>query len=225
MKHFLNPELGAPNVMTVAVDAEIVAEFATVGSPASADEEFAEFRPPWSSDISWISATSPAAFARFENAFRNLGVAAHVAPYLDLDKEVRLYAGFLVVRSECQAPNFHVDWERTDNEAFTLITPVSANTADFGLLYRKLGGDIAEYDYKRGEAIILGDHFVHSTKPGRSDEAVVLLSFTFGTDKMQHWDKILRTAGHQSRLVRRPDGQLISIDQEVSRGYLPANSE
>jgi hypothetical protein len=32
--------------------------------------------------------------------------------------------------------------------------------------------------------LIFGDGFLHATKPGQSDEPVVLLSFTFGTDKM-----------------------------------------
>jgi len=35
---------------------------------------------------------------------------------------------------------------------------------------------------------------------------VVLLCFTFGTDKMEHWEKIRATAGYRSRMVRRPDG-------------------
>ena len=148
-------------------------------------------RPPWESDIQWISASSPEAFERFENAFMKLGVAAHVAPYLDLDREVRLYAGFLVTRRSCSKPNFHLDWERTNNEAFTLITPVSAYSTGFStLLHPKLNGEIGEYYYIPGEAIIFGDHFSHSTKPGETDEPVALLSFTFGTDKMVHWDKI-----------------------------------
>jgi hypothetical protein len=81
------------------------------------------------------------------------------------------------------------------------------------MLYKKLNGTIAEYDYTIGEALIFGDHFIHSTKPGASDEPVVLLSFTFGTDKMEHWDKILHTAGYQSNLIRQPDGEFVAINR------------
>ena len=211
MKHFLDTDLAAPNILKVAVDFEIVREFLPLADTSGPAPGFATIRPPWESDIRWISADTLEAFERFEEAFTKLGIAANVAPYLDLDREVRLYAGFLVTRSSCSKPNFHYDWERTNNEAFTLITPVSENTTGFGLLYRKLNGEIGEYDYTPGEAIIFGDHFIHSTKPGQSDKPVVLLSFTFGTDKMVHWDKIYRTAGYQSRLIRRPDGEFIRL--------------
>jgi hypothetical protein len=217
MKHFLSPELAAPNVLKIPVDYGIVREFLPLASDEGREGDYATLRPPWESDIRWISASAPKAFERFEGAFRDLGVAAHVAPYLDLDQEVRLYAGFLVTRRSCSKPNFHRDWEATNNEAFTLITPVSDNAAGFGLLYRKLNGEIGEYEYVPGEAIVFGDHFIHSTKPGESDEPVVLMSFTFGTDKMVHWDKIFRTAGYQSRLVRRPDGEFVRLDGSAGK--------
>jgi len=41
---------------------------------------------------------------------------------------------------------------------------------------------------------------------------VVLLSFTFGTDKMDHWERIARTGAYQGNLVRRPDGSFICHD-------------
>lgn len=213
MKHFLNTDLIAPNVLTMAIDHEIAEEFLPLARGAALDARFADVRPPWSSDIRWISASVPEAFEKFESAFKRMGVPAQVEPYLDLEREVRLYAGFLVIRSSCEKPNFHFDWDRTNNEAFTLITPVSNNAKGFGLLYRKLNGAIGEYDYSPGEAIIFGDQFIHSTKPGYSSEPVVLLSFTFGTDKMEHWGKISRTAGYQSRLVRQPDGEFLTYDR------------
>jgi len=221
MKHFLDPDLAAPNVLRVTVDHDIVREFLPLARGSTPGAGYATMRPPWESDIRWISASVPETFERFEVAFNKLGIAAHVTPLLDLDREVRLYAGFLVTRRSCSRPNFHVDWEQTNNEAFTLITPVSDNATGFGLLYRKLNGDIGEYDYRPGEAILFGDHFSHSTKPGQSDEPVVLLSFTFGTDRMLHWTKIFRTAGYQSRLVRRPDGEFVRLDRKASGRPLP----
>jgi hypothetical protein len=197
--------------MTVPVDFGTIQELAPLASLSLPKTEYCIARPPWRSDVRWVSPRSIDGYRRFESVFSRLAVARHVADYLDLDKEVRLYAGFLVIRSECEEADFHVDWERTNNEAFTLITPVSDNATGFGLVYRKLNGDIGEYDYRPGEAIILGDHFAHSTKPGRSDEPVVLLSFTFGTDKMEHWERIHRTAGYQSALVRLPNGEFLTL--------------
>lgn len=210
MKHFLNDDLVAPNALVVRVDHDIVREFLPLSRGAPPAAGYSTYRPAWNSDIRWIAPNSAESFGKLDSAFQRLGVGPHVEPYLDLEKEARLYAGFLVIRSVCEQPNFHVDWEKTNNEAFTLITPVTDNAAAFGLLYRKLTGEIAEYEYKAGEAIIFGDHFVHSTKPGRSDDPVVLLSFTFGTDKMDHWDKIVRTAGYQSKMVRQPDGIFVT---------------
>lgn len=209
MKHFIHPELLAPNVLTFDVEEAIVREFEPLATGPLDKREFATLRPPWKSDIRWISAVTPEAFDTFQSAFDRLAIAERVAPFLDLEQAVRLYSGFIVIRSNCQEPNFHLDWIKTNNEAFTLMTPITANAAGFGLLYRQLQGDVAEYDYKTGEAIVFGDHFVHSTKPGESEQPVALLCFCFGTDKMEHWDKIRATAGYQSRMVRQPDGQFV----------------
>jgi len=206
MKHFLNKELLAPNVLTVPIDDRLIRERMGPLIGRIDPEKYFVKSPGWDSDIRWISARSVDAFNEFQSLFDALGIAAVVEPYLDLEKEVRLYSGFLVERSICEKPNFHLDWVKTNNEAFTLITPVTDNSAGFGMLYDKLDGTIGEYEYKVGEALIMGDLFHHSTKPGRSVEPVVLLSFTFGSDKMVYWEKIARTAARQGSLVRRPDG-------------------
>jgi hypothetical protein len=212
MKHFIHPDFFAPNVLTVSVDPAIVSDFQRLIAAPIDDAAFGVVRPSWNSDLQWISATSRKAFELFQTAFDRLGIASHVAHYLDLERQVRLYSGFLVIRSTCSEPDFHVDWEKTNNEAFTMMTPITANAADFGLLYKNMRLETVEYDYKRGEAIIFGDHFIHSTKPGRSDEPVGLLCFTFGSDKMEHWGKIRRSAGYQSRMVCRPDGKFVPTD-------------
>ena len=149
--------------------------------------------------------------------FESAGVARHVEPFLDLADRVRLYNSFLVVRRHCDDTDFHVDWKNANNEAFTLMTPLTDNCRGFGLLYKRLDGSTGEYDYKPGEALIFGDDFIHSTKPGASDERVVLLCFNFGTDKMEHWPRIERTAARQSLLVCRPDGQFqrLPVGQRV----------
>jgi hypothetical protein len=207
MKHFINRGLLAPNVVTMPVDTAIIDEFLPLVTNHDGDPRFHVVRPPWNSDMAWVSANDEATFELFQSAFDRLGVAGQVEPYLDLDRAVRLYCGFLVIRSRCDAPNFHYDWLQANNEAFTLLTPVTGNAENFGMLYRRLDGRIAEYGYLRGEAILLGDRFQHSTKPGLSPDPVALLSFSFGTDRMEHWDKIARTAAKQSALYRLPDGR------------------
>jgi hypothetical protein len=215
MRHFLNKEMLAPNVMTFDVDPSIVAEFADC---TQLPGNYSAVSPyDWNSDIEWISAGDEEAFGVFQSGFDRLAIAEHVAPYLDLESEVRLYAGFLVTRSRCTEPHFHVDWVRTNNEAFTLMTPVSSNAGNFGLLYKRLDGGIGDYDYKVGEAIAFGDNFSHSTKPGQSDEPVVLLCFEFGTDKMEHWPNIYRTVGKQVTHIRQPNGAFVRADGKVAK--------
>jgi hypothetical protein len=182
VKKFVNPDMAAPNVLSVAIDRALLDELRPLASSALARLKLYSKGPPWRSDIRWYSARFERDFERFRRLFERLDVARHVERYLDLREGVRLYNAFLVVRSRCEAPDFHVDWLGTNNEAFTLMTPLSANAAGFGMLYRKLDGSIGDYDYKAGEALIFGDDFVHSTKPGQSDEPVVLLCFHFGTD-------------------------------------------
>ena len=209
MKHFLNREMLALNVSTFPVDPEIPRGF---GNPGVLPGNYSTVRPKrknWHSDIEWISAADEETFGIFQSAFDSLGIAAQAAPYLDLDREVRLYAGFLVVRSRCSEAYFHVDWVRTNNEAFTCMIPASENAAESGLLYKQVTGETAEYRYKAGEAIAFGDNFMHSTKPCEFEEPVVLLCFEYGTDKMDRWPQIYETVGSQVTHLRQPDGQFV----------------
>lgn len=217
MRHFVNQQMRGPNVMTVPVNRSIVAEFDNPEFQRSSG--FESMKPNWDSDIEWVSPSTPQTHRIFESAFERMGIGDRARYYLDIDNEVRLYAGFLVIRSECRTPNFHVDWIKTGNEAFTMLTPVTANSSGFGLLYQTLNHQVAEYDYKPGEAIVFGDDFVHSTKPGHSTQPVVLLCFEFGTDKMEHWPKIFETIGRQSGMLRQPDGEFVKIGPASRSGY------
>ena len=208
MKHFLDAKLRALNAKTIPIDTEIVAEFADPYRLPGKLISVEGGNRRWKSDIEWISADDEEAFVAFESAFRRLGIPGQAAPYLDLDREVRLFAGFLVVRSRCVDTYFHTDWSKLNNEAFTVLTPVTHNAADFGLLYKTITGETGEYSYRSGEAIMFGDNFEHSTKPGETDEPVVLLCFQFGTDKMEHWPAITGQLYTQATQLRRPDGVL-----------------
>jgi hypothetical protein len=210
VKHFLNREMLAPNVATFGVDSQIVERF---GEPGSLPGNYSTIQPDkWHSDIQWISAADEDTFEIFQRAFESLGIAAHAAPYLDLHEKVRLYAGFLVVRSRSSEADFHVDWVDTNNEAFTCITPASANASGCGLLYKQLTGAIAEDRYNAGEAIAYGDHFAHSPQPEQSDQPVVLLCIEYGTDKMDRWPMIYRTVGKQVTHLRQPDGRFVRAE-------------
>ena len=207
MKHFLDPDWLAPNVMRVAVDRTIASSFTDLTAPAL-PSGYHVARPAWDSDIRWISAGDEATFARFQAAFEALDVARHIEDYVAVDRAIQLYQGFVVVRSKCAKADLHVDWEDAGSQAFTLLTPIGRPTAGFGLVFRTLTGETRSYDYRQGEALIFGDQFVHSTAPGQSDPPTALLSFTFGTDRMADWPAIRKTAGFQGGRVRRPDGVL-----------------
>jgi len=204
---FIDPDLNAPNATVIPVDPGIVSEFEPLVTGPFPKGEYSVVRPRWQSDLQWISAQTPRSFGLFQSAFDRMNVAAHVADYLDLDDAPRLYAGFLLVRSRCTSTDFHVDWLETNNQAFTLITPLDQRIRGFGLVYRDVDGRVREYDYRPGEAILFGNEFIHSTKPGSSDRPVAMLCFQFGTDKMAYWDSIMRTAGYQSFFIQQPDGR------------------
>jgi hypothetical protein len=203
---------GTTAAWTLKVDPAVVREFLPFVRRRPS-RHFSVVRPRWNSDIRWIGPRSSDAYRLFESTFERLLISRQVAPMLDVDHQPRIYAGFLVTRRRCRKPDFHVDWRDTDRQAFTLMTPASENASDFGLLYLDDSGSTREYDYTPGEAIFFSDGFAHSTKPGSSHEPVVLLCFTFGTDRMRYWDRIRATSGSQSALMCRPDGQFETISR------------
>jgi hypothetical protein len=217
VEKFVNEEMAAPNVLRVPIDLAVTRRVGRFPRSRIGRLKYYSKGPTWRSDIRWYSPRFEHSFHRFRSIFDDLDVARHVEPFVDLAEEVRVFNCFLLVRSKCEEANFHLDWRDANNEAFTLITPLTDNFSGFGMLYKRLDGSIGEYEYKLGEAIIFGDDFVHSTKPGVADEPVVLLCFNFGTDKMEHWPNIARTAARQSLLVRRPDGQFqrLTVGQRV----------
>lgn len=203
---------GSSHAWVIDVDPAIASEFLPFARRRPS-RHFSVVRPRWNSDIRWIGPRSAEAYRLFESAFERMGIPRYVEPMLDLDHQPRMYAGFLVTRRRCRKPDFHVDWRETEGQACTLMTPASDNATSFGLLYLDDDDVTREYEYRRGEAIFFTDDFVHSTKPGTSDRDVVLLCFTFGTDRMKYWDRIRATSGSQSALTCRPDGKFETISR------------
>ena len=206
MANFFNPAFDAPNVVEVDLDPTVLAEFCTFLQTSFNPLDFSNISPPWNSDIRWISPSNRQSFDFFEARFQRFGLAELVRPWLDLESRVIMYSGFIVMRSVCEQADLHVDWCKTNNQAFTCLTPLTDHSPDFGLIYQRKDGSTATYTYRPGKALVFGEHFLHSTRPGQSDQPVVLLSFTFGTDKMHYWEAIAETAAAQGTLVRRPDG-------------------
>jgi hypothetical protein len=221
-KHFISAELRAPNVMEVDVAQAPLAGAARVAHEIQQHglltgpveiaglRLYAERPRDWGSDIRWLSQVDPQGFAFFQEIFDALGLAAHVEPYVRYDKSVVLYSGFFVARSHCEALHLHTDWIDGDNDGFTFLSPLTENCGEIGLVYRNLLGRETDYRYRLGKGLVFGDHFHHSTGPGKSAEPSVLLCFNFGTDRMENWDKLSQTTAYQGVFHRRPDGEFIT---------------
>jgi hypothetical protein len=206
MASFSSLALRAQDVLEVSLDLQVIKEIRNYLSRPMRSGDFSIVKPPWNSDIKWLAPATVSSFRFFDQCFRRLGVVEHVAPFLDLNRAPVMYCPFLVVRKICREAHFHSDWLDVGNQAFTLITPLSKNASELGLVYHQYDGSVAEYTYREGQGVIFGDNFVHSTKPGVATRDIYLLSFTFGTDKMKYWKAMSRTAGYQSELFRLPNG-------------------
>ena len=62
------------------------------------------------------------------------------------------------------------------------------------------------------------DDLRHATAAGEAAQTTVLASFTFGTDRMDNWPAISRTAAHQGAFYRQPDGVFVR-QSEGEAGY------
>ena len=222
-KHFINRDLLAPNVLEIDVDLALVGSLSQVCDLLQKAEprdgltidignglQCHVKHPGWESDIAWVSQRDRAGYDYFESIFRQLRIAEAVADRIEYDRRIVMYSGFFVTRRTCNEPNFHCDWRGGNNDAFTFLTPLSANCGELGLTYRTLRNELAHYDYCLGKGLIFGDHFAHSTAEGEADGNTVLLSFTFGTDRMDNWPNIARTAAKQGIFHCQPDGQFIT---------------
>ena len=205
--HFLNTNFSAHDIIEIDIDYDVVVEVLDIITDAESSLYVA--KPGWGSDIRWTSPNNLKTYLKFSNLFNKLNVTNYVKEYIDFNEELVMYGGFIVTRKSCESTYFHMDWVDVGNEAFNIVTPIYNNQDGFGLLYMDTSHTVREYDYQIGKAIIIGDNFIHSTKPGDSEDPVLLLSFTFGTDKMEHWPAISKTALTQSNFIHMPNGQFL----------------
>lgn len=204
---FFNESMQAKNIVEIDVDRSAMSAFQELINYPFNKDDYCITSPSWNSDIKWISANNSKTHQFFYDHFSKMKIASSVLKVLDLNESPTLYQGFIVQRSNCTKTNFHEDWINTKNQAFTFMTPITDNSDGFGLLYYDIYGQVREYNYQVGKGILFGDKFIHSTKPGRSEHPVMILCFTFGTDKMRYWNSICLTAGYQGGMIQMPNKQ------------------
>lgn len=226
-KHWLDENLIAPNVMEVDVELPLIERpIATAAELQGRDlsggtvsfengMKFDTIHPEkWGSDICWVTPADVGTYRAHEEIFAALGLAQHISQYVEFRENIILYNTLFVVRSRCSKPHFHCDWY-VDNNAFTFLTPLTQNCADLGLTYASAMGGKSDYEYRMGKGIVFGDHFSHATAAGETAEPVVLLAFQFGTDDMENYPNILKSA-YQGAFHRRPDGAFVRDGQPVA---------
>lgn len=155
----------------------------------------------------WFSCNSPNTYQIYRRFFDALYIEEDIKGLVDHDEKIVMYCGFLVVGDRSPDPSWHVDYEAGAN-AYTLLTPLFELDPEHGnLMYRVNGNQSETYRYRLGEAILVGDHFMHSTEPySRSSNVRILISMTFGTDKLKYWDVLQKTIATQSNYTILPCG-------------------
>lgn len=157
----------------------------------------------------WISSSQEESYQLFRHFFDKLEIENDVRELLDYEQKIIVYCGFLVVSNRAPSSSWHVDYFPGAN-AFTLITPLFELDPEHGrLLYLDQQHSVQAYSYRLGEAIIFGDHFVHSTEIYHPTQQIrVLVSMTFGTDKLKYWGILNKTIGNQSKYFKLPCGHV-----------------
>jgi hypothetical protein len=155
----------------------------------------------------WVSSDNFATYEVFTRFFRSLDIVHDIAKLIDFHREIVVYCGFFVVGEHLREAKWHVDYFEGAN-AFTLIAPLFELDIGHGnLLYKDDSCFVRQYRYKSGEAILLGEGFAHTTEPYQpASQQRVLVSLTFGTDKLDHWNVLKETAGAQSDFLILPCG-------------------
>ena len=156
--------------------------------------------------LAWVSAADLATHREFEKVFDGLGLAEAVKPLVDWHERIVMYNGFYVVSNGVAEPNWHVDYFGGAH-AYTLLTPLYDLDPHHGhLLFLSPEQEMMRFCYRRGAGAVVGEGFVHATEPHPSGKPRVLVSMTFGTDRMEHWPVLQKTVGNQGPFVVMPCG-------------------
>lgn len=154
----------------------------------------------------WVAADDLTTHREFEALFDALGLAEAAKPLVDFDERVVMYNGFFVVSDGVVAPSWHTDYF-DGAHAYTLLTPLYELDPEHGQLWYKSGEQTIRYEYRHGVGVLVGEGFMHATEPfPPSQRRRVLVSLTFGTDRMEHWAVLEETIGAQSPFLVMPSG-------------------
>lgn len=143
----------------------------------------------------WFSNNNRETYEIYKRFFDKLDIQNEIKKLVDFDENIILYSGFLVIGNHADTDLWHYDYYPNSN-AYTLITPLfNPEKIHGGLQYELSNAQVAVYNYSLKEAIIFGENFLHSTEPYEySDKFRILVSITFGTDKIEYWKFIKKTA-------------------------------
>jgi len=155
----------------------------------------------------WISNNNTHTYNIFKFFMMDLDITDDLKSLVDFENKIEMYCGFFVVGKNMDRQTWHKDY-LDDANAYTLITPLFELEPSYGnLMYKDESLNIKTYQYKINEAIIFGEGFEHATELyPMSDELRVMLSFTFGTDKIEYWNILKETIGEQSNYMTLPCG-------------------
>mmetsp|Transcript_156850 Transcript_156850/g.481120 ORF Transcript_156850/g.481120 Transcript_156850/m.481120 type:complete len:356 (-) Transcript_156850:69-1136(-) len=167
-------------------------------------------------DLVYVQADDESTYRRFESLFHQSGLIEKCMPIVDHSSGLRLFSCNFVVRSVVHGHNWHYDYDlQVGTDAVTLMTPVTPvheSGQGFHFLYRSLDGELQTYTYRRGEGIVFGAGFLHSSEPGESSEPWAFLCFYFGTDRQELWPSISKGLTSQTGFVCRPDGRFMRTE-------------
>ena len=152
-----------------------------------------------------MSADDLATHREFQTVFDRLGLADAVKPLVDWHERIVMYQGFYVVSNGVAEGNWHLDYY-SGAHAYTLLTPLYDLDPEHGHLLYRSHDEIMRHEYRRGAGVLVGERFLHATEPHPPAKPRVLVSMTFGTDRMEHWPILGKTVGDQSWFVVRPCG-------------------
>lgn len=156
----------------------------------------------------WFSNNDAETYALFRRLFDALAIEDQVRELIDCRERVVMYCGFLVIGDRAPAAQWHADYA-PGAPAFTLITPLFELDPGHGHLLYQAGGETYRYHYRLNEAILFGDKTAHTTEPyPPTDRKRVLVSLTFGSDKLEHWPLLQQSLDTQARYFMLPCGHI-----------------
>lgn len=155
----------------------------------------------------WISNNNQHTYNIFKSFVDGLDIMDDIKTLVDFDDHIQVYCGFFVVGKKMDRETWHKDYFDGAN-GYTLITPLFELENTHGnLMYKDPSSNIKTYEYKMNEAIIFGEGFEHATQPyAQTENLRVMLSLTFGTDKIEYWNTLKETIGEQSSYMILPCG-------------------